>query len=173
MEPPPMRTLLTACFVCSLLLLAFDSHAESPEVSVRVRATREGENTKYTYSVRNNGLEPVVRLVIGMDCDGDRLGEFHKRPLGYYDHRCPRNSLGTPPGWKGDCEVMEEEWSAQVNWVLKDSTTTGGVLPGGELSGFSILVPGRGAAAYTKGHFYAVHPRGEGICGRVTTDPAK
>ena len=105
---------------------------------VVVRALRSSDGRSYAYRVTNNGTSPIYNLSIGRA--GDTFIED--------SHGANPTSMGSPTGWKGSYERLQE-YPRQpgppapklIHYFWHAEGSGAWVQPGRSLSGFSVQLP--------------------------------
>lgn len=122
-------------------------------VAVRVTSRPMSNGTvKYSYTVTNNGSDPIVSVSIGYNYYvGDSLLDIY--PVGWSINRgIKKGSIFSPNGWKASVLTTEESPYIQIQWT---GDTKHLLRKGQSLSGFSIVVP-TSSPAYQEGYWTAV-----------------
>ncbi len=113
----------------------------TPAVATAVLVTKEleGENYRFSYRLINNSDRPMNGLSIGLSSENVPLLDFP--PVGW-DHTTgtfPQSSYTSPNGWDLSIAVDTETDAKALTWSAAGAQFN--VPVGGELAGFSVLVP--------------------------------
>ena len=167
--------------------LAAPGGAESDTVAlpiILVSVERRGDNTVYSYEVRNGtpALLRVFSVGLGMSSDGDLSdspdgggeltvlpdgtpGDWHRRD----EYRLPRTGAELPLHWHALLHRVEETEGVFITFYADSNQF--GIRPGQALGGFRIIVPDADDA-YRCGHWTLSPDMREQFAGRLSGDGA-
>jgi carboxypeptidase family protein len=100
-----------------------------------VRSEFNTKRAMYVYTVLNRGQDTLTSIELGFDPELDTC-----TLTGISPHAVPDTCL-SPPGWEcGPAQGKEGGNTFCVTWKPQPGSTGGGVLPGGTLSGFGVVL---------------------------------
>lgn len=114
---------------------------ETPSAATVVLATKElvGDEYRYNYRLINNSDRPMSGLSIGLSAQNIPLLDFPPVGWNHITATVPQASYTSPNGWEFSLVVDTQTDAKAITWSAAGEQFN--IPVGGELAGFSILVP--------------------------------